>query len=81
MAKTRNVQAVQAKARQLIKEMVGKRFKHHKGDFYVCTAVTVDEATLALRVDYKSEKTGFVWSRTLANFTDTVPRFSIAEEK
>jgi hypothetical protein len=67
--------------------IVGKRFKHWKGDIYIVMSVDVDEATGDVRVAYASQdhfaapttttptaRHPFIWSRTIDNFTcEVVP--------
>ena len=58
-----------------IRSRIGRKYQHHKGDSYTVTHVDVDEATGQVRVGYRSEKNGKIWSRTLEDFDATVPRF------
>lgn len=67
-----DVKSVQVEAARLRGEMIGQRYRHYRGGDYRVTGVDVDEATGLIRVSYQSEELGYVWSRTLANFTEQV---------
>lgn len=50
----------------------GEEYEHYKGGRYVVVARALREDTLEPVVVYRSLLKGFTWTRTLANFTETV---------
>ena len=57
-----------------------QRYQHYKGGVYELLTTATDESTQELMVVYRSEETGRVWVRSLANFTQMVgdtPRFTL----
>lgn len=65
----------------------GQRFRHYKGGLYRVVCRSVRESDLAQLVTYQNEADGYVWTRTLEEFTSSVktdsgevPRFERVEE-
>lgn len=57
----------------------GTLFRHYKGGLYEVVCVSVAEDTLESLVTYRSLEHGYLWTRTLRNWSETVcgqPRFS-----
>jgi hypothetical protein len=50
----------------------GEIYRHYKGGRYAIVARSLMEDTLEPLVTYFSESKGTYWTRTLANFTETV---------
>ena len=65
----------QSKAEVYKKEMIGKRFRHFKGNVYVVTNVAVHSETEELVVIYESEENkNLVWVRPLEMFLSEVDK-------
>jgi hypothetical protein len=62
----------QIKAGAAVEPKVGDVFRHYKGGLYVIVARSVMEDTLEPLVCYFSYAKQVYWTRTLANFTETV---------
>jgi hypothetical protein len=50
----------------------GEVYRHYKGGIYSIVARSIQEDTLEPLVTYHSNLKGTNWTRTLANFTETV---------
>lgn len=62
-------------AKQYKKTMIGKSYKHFKGEIYVVVGVVVHSETDEVMVIYLSgSKPDFVWARPLAMFLSKVDR-------
>lgn len=69
MSKTFDVEVVQKKASDLREKIIGKRFQHYKGGFYIVSSISVDSNDGHIRVNYISELFKYEWSHALDNFT------------
>ena len=75
-----------AEAQQALREFLarrelapGSRWRHYKGGLYEVVSVSIREDTLEPLVTYRSLERGFVWTRTLHKWSETVngqPRFA-----
>lgn len=82
MRKSYDFVAAQERAKVLRREMVGKHYRHYKGDTYLVVDVNVDEEAGEPRISYVSDTHGYRWSRlynvwcSAAKWgTANVPRF------
>lgn len=63
MRKSYDFVAAQERAKVLRREMVGKHYRHYKGDTYLVVDVNVDEEAGEPRISYVSDTHGYRWSR------------------
>ncbi len=54
--------------------MIGKLFKHFKGNIYKVIAIAKNSETLEDMVVYQSVETGDIWVRPMSIWEDTVIR-------
>lgn len=73
--KTDNRMINQITAEVYKERMVGKRYRHFKGDIYVVSDIAVHSETAELIVIYKSfDKPSLVWARPLNMFLSEVDK-------
>lgn len=61
----------------------GEIYRHYKGGLYTVLARAIHEATHEPLVIYQSNVHGYIWARTLANWSERVqdrPRFTRVSE-
>ena len=69
-------------ANEYKEELVGKRYKHFKGNIYVVDNVAVDSETAQIVVIYHSESDeSLVWSRPVEMFTSDVDKVKYPDVK
>ena len=67
----------------------GSRWRHYKGGIYMIVGCATEESSLQAVVVYRSELTGYVWTRPMSDFfgmikqddgRPAVPRFALVAE-
>lgn len=70
------IKHIQEEAEYYREELVGRRYRHLKGDIYIVSEIAIDWENLGLIVIYKDwENPSLAWTRPLKEFISSVEIF------